>query len=569
MLSLDSFRKILPHLKISHREDHRLIPFRLNPCQRMILRKLYQLREQNRPMYLIIPKSRRVGVSTFTSALGFSQGLAMSNARILTVAHVADSARELFDTPKAFAQNFPVPLPTPTQKRIFFPHRGGNSVMRFATAGEISGGRGLSLSCLHMSEAAHVVDPKSFTALLPAVSHDRSSISIIESSPNGKEGRGQEFYERCERARRGRSDYTLCFLTWLDDPGCTRDEDEALDAPATDLEREIMRDYGATKAQIAWMRWCFETQCNGIESRLFSEYPYCYEVAFTSSAYPAFEHDELKQAERQVREPKHKGYFELEGDSARFVRKAAGNWLIWQHPIEGHEYFMGCDAARGRIEQDSEAIGDFAAITIYDGNTGENVARFADRISPDTFSRMIYCGARYYNEALVNIELTGGWGRWAFKELRDVYYYSRLYGWVGKDDKIRPKHNYKMQSGGWETTQVSRDRMYNSFRAKLRARLITVRDEELLHQMRGAEMFYGRWEVEKGHDDVLVSAFLAVVAMSDYPVVRVQNEVSDEIEGMEESGLNVIKTEPQEAISNHWNEVQSAINSTPGFGEWE
>ncbi|HEV2521048.1 MAG TPA: hypothetical protein VGT24_01595 [Candidatus Acidoferrales bacterium] len=533
----------------------------------MILHTLYRLREAGRPMYVIVPKSRRVGVSTFISALGFAQGLAMSNGRILTVAHRSDSASALFETPQQFAQNFPVPLPPPTQKRIFFPHRGGNSVMRFATAGEIAGGRGLGLSCLHFSEAAHVDDPESFTALLPAVSNDPSSISIIESSPNGKEGKGAEFYERCEKARRKRSNYELVFLSWLDDPGCVRDADEALDAPATDLEREVMRDFGATLAQIAWMRWCFETQCNGIESRLMSEYPYCYDVAFTSSAYPAFEHEEIRRAEKMVRPPKNRGYFELDGNSSRFIAKSSGNWLIWQNPIEGHEYFMGCDAARGKLTEDSEAIGDFAAITIYDGSTGEQVARFADRISPDTFARMIYCAAVFYNNALVNIELTGGWGRWAQKELRDVYYYPYLYGWKGKDDKVRPKGRPAVS--GWETTQVSRDRMYNAFRAKLRAHEITVRDEELLHQMRGAEMFYGRWEVEKGHDDILVSAFLAVVAMSDYPVVRTDNTSKFDEENEQEAGIQFVRNDPQQAVTDHWNEIQSVISGGSNFGEWE
>lgn len=567
MLNLDAFRSLLPHLSITHRETHRLIPFSLNACQRMILYKLYELREQDRPMYVIIPKSRRVGVSTFVSALGFAQGLAMANGRILTVAHRSDSASALFETPQQFAQNFPVPMPPPTQKRITFPHRGGNSVMRFATAGEIAGGRGLGLSCLHYSEAAHVDDPESFTALLPAVSNDRSSISIIESSPNGKEGKGSEFYERCEKARRKRSNYELVFLSWLDDPGCVRDEDEALDAPATDMEREIMNDFGATRAQISWMRWCFETQCNGIESRLMSEYPYCYDVAFTSSAYPAFEHEEIKRAEKMIRKPKHVGYFELDGESVRFIPKSSGTWLIWQNPIEGHEYFLGCDAARGRLTQESEAIGDFAAIALYDGTTGEQVARFADRISPDNFARMIYCAAKHYNQALVNIELTGGWGRWAQKELRDMYYYPYLYGWKGKDDKARPTNRANVS--GWETTAVSRDRMYNAFRAKFRSREITVRDEELLHQMRGAEMFYGRWEVEKGHDDILVAAFLAIVAMSDYPVVRIDNGTIIEEENEEQIGIQLVRNDPQQAVADHWQEIQNVIQGGSSFGEYE
>lgn len=566
MLSLDSFRRLLPYLRISQRESHQLIPFSLNPCQRMILHSLYRLREQNRPMFVIIPKSRRVGVSTFVSALGFAQGLAMPNARILTVAHRSDSARALFETPQQFAEHFPVPLPTPTQKRIHFPHRGGFSVMRFATAGEIAGGRGLGLSCLHFSESAHVDDPESFTSLLPAVSNDRSSISVIESSPNGKEGKGAEFYERCEKARRKRSNYELVFLSWLDDPGCVRDESEAMDAPATDMEREVMRDFSATRAQIAWMRWCFETQCNGIESRLLSEYPYCYDVAFTSSAYPAFEHEEIKRVERTVKAPQHRGYFELDGSAPRFVANADSNWLIWRFPVEGHEYFLGCDAARGRLTQDSEAIGDFAAISVFDGSTGEQVARFADRISPDTFARMIYCAATWYNTALVNIELTGGWGRWAFKELRDTYYYANLGAWKGKDDRLRPKG--RMTLGGWETNAASRDRMYNAFRSKLRSQEITVRDSELLHQMRGAEMFYGRWEVEKGHDDILVSAFLSVVSISDFPPVRIDN--SAPLEDGEEPDLVFARNEPQQAVTNHWNQIQETINSGgSNFGAWE
>lgn len=417
------------------------------------------------------------------------------------------------------------------------------------------------------SEAANIKDANAFSSLLPALSYDPTTIRIIESTPRGKQGPGAEFYERCEKARRGISEEELVFLSWLDDPGCVRDPEEAEDAPATDMERELMTDFKATKAQIAWSRWCFETQCNGIENRFFSEYPYCYSVAFTSSAYPAFEQEEIRRARKTVRDPVARGFFDLEDGRPRFKPSRSGTWLIWENPQEGHEYFLGADAARGKLSQDSEAIGDFAAVSIFDGSTGRQVARFADRISPDTFSRMIYAAGIAYNEALVNIELTGGWGRWAQKELRDKYYYSNLYGWKGKDDRMIPGKRSNL--AGWETTSTSRDRMYNAFRAKLRSRSITIRDEELLHQMSAAEMYYGRWEVEKMHDDILVSAFLAVVAISDYAPVEVESKASEEDEPQPELSDDILLgSEPQQAILSHWEGIQNQIEN--GGGEpWQ
>jgi len=100
--------------------------------------------------------------------------------------------------------------------------------------------------------------------------------------------------------------------------------------------------------------------------------------------------------------------------------------------------------------------------------------------------------------------------------------------WRGKDDAKAGKE--KRHSIGWETTGRTRDLLYSTFRGKLREGMknipggLEICDEELLRQMDLATMGVGmRWEVEHGHDDVLMAALLAVIACAQYPPPNIAN----------------------------------------------
>jgi hypothetical protein len=196
---------------------------------------------------------------------------------------------------------------------------------------------------------------------------------------------------------------------------------------------------------------------------------------------------------------------------------------VWETPIDGDKYYLGADAARGNLDPDGTAKGDFSAAVCWNGITGNQAFTFAARLGVEEFAWTVNALGRYYNKALVNVEQTGGDGSQVNKLLRDKYHYPNLYGWLGKDDK-RYKHIGKAL--GWETTYRSRQKMLIVFREFIRPidpgathGFLKVRDKRLVTQMGFCmrDDLTVRWEVKRGHDDIFVAAAIAAVALDQYP----------------------------------------------------
>ena len=173
-------------------------------------------------------------------------------------------------------------------------------------------------------------------------------------------------------------------------------------------------------------------------------------------------------------------------------------------------------------EDTGRATGDFAAYSIINGTTGKKAARFADWVNPEIIAEDVDKAGRWYNTAMIIIELTGNLGLWAQQAMREKYMYPNLYVWRGKDDAKAGKG--KSSSLGWETTSRTSDLLLSTFRGKLREGMKRIPggyepcDRELVEQMDLCSMGAGlRWEVQHGHDDILMADFLAIIAMRSVP----------------------------------------------------
>lgn len=526
-MNLDRAVNLLSRLHVKDRDSGASVPFVLNPNQERAVRRMAQQYEETGAVRACFLKARRVGVSSLLDALLFTYCLAYPQAHAEIVAHeLKTSELGLFRVPHDLAdelnQKFNVAVVR--QRRIYFHHEGGDSLMDIATAGSIGSGRGLTLNALHLSEAAQYPPISgSFLSLLPAVSKGANTIVGIESTAFGKAGDGKAFYDFWNAACAPKNTpkwngYVPIFLDWLHDPACRRPKDEAEDAPATDLERELMgKPFNASKAQIAWMRRTMESECQGEEVQWLQEYPHCPEVSFQSTGDPAFPRDEMLYAERTKKEPAAQGRVFRENRLCHFEKSPRGPLLIWEMPKAGCYYYIGADAAAGY------ETGDFAAYAILNGTTGAQAARYTDHCSPEELAEQLDLVGRWYNTGIVNIELTGNLGRWAQKRLRDDYMYPNLYRWKGKDDKLSPNRG-KSNSAGWETNGATRGLLREAFREKIRYGMknypggMEIYDAELVTQMNDATMrTTARWEVMRGHDDILMAWMLAAVTCSQYP----------------------------------------------------
>ena len=400
------------------------------------------------------------------------------------------------------------------------------------------------------SEAAFYPSASSFLSLLPTVADAPDTIIAIESTPNGKSGQGEAFFDQWEKAcNKGRtwSGYVPIFLSWLDDPECVRPEEEAEDAPATDLERELMKKpWKASLSQIAWMRRILESKCKGEENMFRQEYGWCADVAFVATGDPAFPEKELRYASATKKDPLWRGYVRRKGDSAEFVPDRTGNLKVWEWPKPQCHYYIGGDAASGY------ETGDFACLSGFNGTTGKQAFTLTDHIHPEELADCSDLLGRKYNNAMLNIELTGNLGRWAQKLLRDTYIYPNLYIWRGKDDK-KVTSKDAGRALGWETTSSTRGLMFDAFRQSLRDGEknvpggIEIYDAELISQMYNATFTEGlKWIVKKGHDDVLCAACLAVVARAQYPPPNVLAYRVNIMDKENRGNLGILK--PQEEL---------------------
>lgn len=529
-MNLDRARILLSKLSIKDRDRGITVPFVLNPNQlkfHNIVKKHYAERGSIRVISL---KARRVGVSSYVDGLATMHCLARPQAHAMIVAHLKEVAdKGLFRVPRdlAISLNERMPGACEVQARdLLFPHSQGASNLDIATAGSVGAGRGLTLSFLHLSECASYPGQGSFLSILPAVSEAPDTVIILESTAQGRTGIGETFYEYWNAAHAPGAKwngYTPIFLSWLDDPGCLRSETEAEDAPATDFEKELMgKPFFASKSQIAWMRMVLEGQCRGSELMFNQEYPHAAEVAFVATGDPAFTQEEIRYAMSTKRQPVLKGHFERDGKKGKFVKNNRGKCLIFEEPEPRARYYIGVDCARGIEQETGRATGDFAAYVVLNGSTGNIAARFSDWVNPIEMAADVDAAGRYFNNAMMNIELTGNLGLWCQQVLRDQYMYPNWYIWKGKDDK-RPGKSAS-HAMGFETQGRTRDLLLATFRAKLHDGMknipggLALRDEEIIRQMDMMTMATGmRWEIEHGHDDVFMACCFAVIACAQYP----------------------------------------------------
>ena len=274
---LDRSETLLSRLPIRKINSNAMVPFRWNFNQAKRFRLIKEQWEKTGKIRVLDLKSRRVGVSAQTDGLFWCAGMAFPNMNIKIVAHLQGSSEELFRVPSDLSRAFPSFASEDIQmKRIFFPHEEGQSTITLATAGTPAAGRGGTLTMCHLSEAAYYPSDDSFTSMISSVSKGPGSAIVIESTANGREGPGEAFYEYWTNAVAGRNGYIPVFLCWLEDPSCVRPEEEAEDAPADDLEKELMNPpFNATREQIAWMRQTKAEDCRDVEAKWLQDFPHC------------------------------------------------------------------------------------------------------------------------------------------------------------------------------------------------------------------------------------------------------------------------------------------------------
>lgn len=480
-------------------ESGRVIPFTLNPGQRILITALEDALKKGHFVRMIVLKSRRQGISTVCEAIMYWLASCFENRNTLVLAHDKDTSYELFRIAQGFyeddhrhelglmpmlqeASRGTIRFGNPDKKRRHL-DPGLRSAMLVETAEGRGVGRGFTLAGYHWAEVAYTRKQEVATGLNIACSKYPGTVGIWESTANGV---GDAFEATWLKAVKGENDFIPVFLPWNIDPRCRR--------PVTHAERsnwkyapgekELREKFDLSFEQLKFRRITIASpECHvpGVDPVLVfqQEYPLVWEEAFLKRGRNFFSVTSLKELQEHpdkgqkepstlvnVRCPLNPMELAARGmDKSTkpilpvLTVESHGALRIWERPFPDEDYVIAGDCAEGLQH------GDPSTAVVLARKKLRIVAVYASRaLDPDEFGVTVALLGWYYNGALVGIERNGT-GVAANKALRSIHY-PRC--WYDRDviNMNEPVKSFM----GWNTNSQTRrpmlDRLEEAVRNK-------------------------------------------------------------------------------------------------------
>lgn len=496
-------------------KDAQKVPFVLNEGQMELERRLEAQRAAGKPRRALVLKARQVGFSTYVQGKLIHESTLNANQKSVVVAHDTKTGDKLFQIGQFMYGNLPeIPQIKPPVRHhrrgryIHFAPPGTdawkqgnlfpNSDYFVDTAGEFEAGRGGTFQKAHLSEFAFWDRPvEKLTALLQAVPDTPDSLLVIESTANGM----NQFHDEWKRAEEGKSDYIAFFWPWWKEATYTLPF--ANDAEYAGFKRELglgilgedepalvklLADEGFSPREIHeklhWRRRIIGNKLAGKVDKFHQEYPTTAEEAFVTTGRQVFDtltvRSILTDCDRtDPRAPdadnpgpelgafgvaEEKQSVDRQGEPIRVPTKAlwlpredaltTDLWKLWVPPTEpplDATFVIGVDVSGGEMD-DGATTAAYHAVEIINHKTREQVAEYRSHVDPNVLAKLIYLAARWFNDAWVAVEITGGWGLPVIRRIFFDYSYPRVY--------LRTAHESTSEDRsrllGWNTTRATK-----------------------------------------------------------------------------------------------------------------
>lgn len=483
-------------------------PFLLNKHQQKVQAAIDRQRKLGRPVRLKILKPRQTGISTICSAnifhyMRFNGGSAMTVSMDLDSSeHIHKINQRFYDyLPEAETQALPTDNTNRKEIKLSEPH-GGRILVE--TAGKTSAGHSFTIRALHLSEISRWPEgtDDAIVGLMNAVPNEPDTIVIKESIAHGMSG---WFYDDWYTED---SDYEKIFL-----PAYEHDEychdlpvpEEKYVAQLKDEEKQLIAKFGLSLGQIEFRRWAIKEKCKGDPDIFREQYPYTESEAFLASGNAFFHIPTVEAIETQAGMRCNLQVHEdlSKKEEIRPVPNERGMWTIFKRPEKGRQYVVGADVAEG-IEIDGarpDDLHDYSAADFLDRETGEQVAHFHGRVTPDEFGRQLVLGGEFYNWAYFGIENNGGYGQNTIQTMIEEEYPAHLF--------YRDANTQKM---GFSTTKATRKPLCSDLDIAIRRQEVFVKCEGTKRELKTFIVRPdGRVEHGQGaKDDQVFSLALAV-----------------------------------------------------------
>lgn len=497
-MSINTKAYIENYIKIRDKRG-RIIPLILNKPQLKYYNVIKKLHEENKPIRIIILKSRQMGFSTETEAIITKNTTTHHNYRAGIIAHKETSTTNIFEMSKLMINYLPDAI-RPAQrksnaKELVFNNDEGtglDSKIKCMTAGGKGIGRSDTFTALHLSELAFWEGDKkaTMTGLLQAVPNTPESMIIIESTANGYE----YFKEMWDSAVAGENDFYPLFVGWneLDEysmpyTGFTLTQDEI----------DLKEKYNLTLEQLTWRRWCIKNNCSNDINQFKQEYPICPEEAFLSTGNCYFNKENIINRINTAPEPLVRGKFTCYYDGIRirnqkFLEQDDGNIKIYEYPQKRVPYVLGGDTA-------GEGS-DFFTAHIINNITGKQVAVLKQQYNEIEYVKQVYCLGMFYNCALIGLE--NNFSTYPTQKLAELNYPNQFVR--KKEDQYNNKYE---KSYGFKTTSITRPYILGLLQEIVHDNIDVIQDKDTLREMLTFIVNdKGRAEAEEGYHDDLVMA---------------------------------------------------------------
>ena len=462
------------------------VPFHLFPRQKEILYS-YESHRFN-----LVTKPRQAGISTITQAYcGIKAAFADKNnpetiiviANKLTLAkkfakgmrdYIAQLPRwiwggDYYGTPENEAKSIFV---KDSQIEIELPN--GSKIIAVATS--VAALRGYTPTFLIFDEAAFIDNgDELYSAAITSLGTGGKAFLI--STPNGYD---KLYYKTYEQSIKGDNDYNIIELKWYQDPRYNKkltwlkgDETPIPEVEFTldSFEKMIKSGY---KPSSPW----YVDMCKGMNNdkkRIAQEL----DVSFLGSGGNVIEDEHIEfHAKNNVCDPKFVDRSFYDGNS--------GLVWIWNEPVEGHQYIMAADVARGDGS-------DFSTFQIVDFTTMEQVAEYQGKVQPDLFSEILQKYGLHYKAYLVIDNI--GIGNTTVSKMVEMKYPNLHYEEKGANSKVP----------GFNINGV-RLNLISNLEIAVRTNTIKIKSKRLINEMKTFIYRNGKPDHMDGYnDDCLMS----------------------------------------------------------------
>jgi len=250
LLDFDTYRETF--LRVRPLAGGERIPFILNVPQRTLHAKIQEEKKTFGMVRALMPKARRMGVSTYVGGRYFHRTATEYGRRAQIVAHRSDSATNLHREVKEFYAGLPVSaqphLGASNARELIFDKLKSLYKVASAEGGDI--GRSDDFHLLHLSEAAFFDNTEDLSSgLLQTVQYLPGTEIAIESTGNGQSGM---FYNMCTEAytQQNKGPWRLHFLPWTLMPDYRIEVPSGWKAPK-DFE-DYAKFHGLEREQLYW-----------------------------------------------------------------------------------------------------------------------------------------------------------------------------------------------------------------------------------------------------------------------------------------------------------------------------